>query len=243
MGKPYPHVWKLFGKACAEFNLISGNDTVLVPIDATGLSMSLLFWLNFKSRRIPVHFKIIPVHFYDGIPCEKNVEFLKSFCIQNQTDLILRSVSQPHSQTELYSIYILAAQELGCNKIALTDSLDYLDQLILYNMCRYGIFECPPLLQSIPSTSIFFIRPFGLLTDDQLSSVSKGNNYPEEGTAIKIDKDPALSFCKSAIDHLLVESDNIRMNLFHSQFSVSYKYIGVGDGSSITSDDINDELQ
>ena len=238
MGKPYPHVWKLFGKACAEFNLVSGNDTVLVPIDSTGLSMSLLFWLNFKSKRITVHFKIIPVHFYVEPLCQKTIDLLQPFCAQNQTQLILRPVSQPHSQKELYSIYLLAAQELGCNKIALTDSLDYLDQLILFNMCRYGTFDCPPLLQSIPSTSIFFIRPFGLLNDEQLSTVSKGNNYPEEGTAITIQQDPALSICKAAIDHLLVESDNIRLNLFHSQFSVSHKYIGIGDGSTMTPDEI-----
>lgn len=233
MGKPYPSVWKLFGKACAEFKLIDGTDTVLVPFDLTGPSCGLLFWLNFKSRRILVHFKIIPVYFFHGEkPNETILNELNHFCQNLSLNLEVRSVIQPRNQSELYSIYVDAAKELQCNKIALTDSLNYLNQTLLLNMCCNASFDCPALLQNIPSTNIFIIRPFGLLTDAQISTVSKGNNYPENPTAISIPPDPSLKICKAAIDHLLVPSTNISMNLFHSQFTVQRHYIGVGDGST-----------
>lgn len=241
MPKPFPRVAKQFGKAVGQFDLLQGTDKVLVPIDADYPSMSMLYWLHHKTRKMPIHFQIIPVHFYSTPePSSVTMEILDRFAKKHETTIQSKQITNTSFSDELHKFYVEAAIEFKCNKIALDDSLDYIDAKIIDNMCTHGIFDGPTVKQFLPQQNITIIRPFAFLTDSEISGFASQSEIPNAPTGVHIAEEPSMAIARQAIQHLLDESSNTRMNIFNSQYSIQKKYIGIGDGStgSIENEDL-----
>ena len=238
MPKPFPRVAKQFGKAVGQFDLINGADKILVPVDLDHPSLSLLFWLHHKSRKMPQHFVSCPVYFHsDPTPSPDLVSYLTEYAQKQEATIQFRQCSQPENKAALLKMYINTAIELQCNKVALVDSLDYITAMILNNMCTQGQFEGPPVKQEVKVESetgvqnITIIRPFAFLTDDEIEEFASKSELPNTPSGVHIAEDPSLSICRAAIQHVLDESSNTRMNMFKSQYAIQRKYMGVGEES------------
>ena len=224
---------KQFGKACGEFNLLDGKDKILIPFDLSVPTICLGALLARKASKMPVHFTLVPIHLFSSPEPNPNTkaaldEIVHTFGISDE--VTYRCVEQPDDQLALTKLFVSLAQELSCNKVALPDSLDYMDAVILKNMCVNGIFDGPAAHQVSKTESeepIAIIRPMTYTRDHEIAKFGKDNEIESAPTGISISEDDAITICREALEMFPVDpSTNTYMNFFHSQFAVQRKYVG-----------------
>ena len=236
-----------FGRACGDFGICNndGVDHFLVPLDRDIEHQMLLHWMYYKTTKMPNHFKITAIHFYDSDePNAETVSCLNEFCEKRRNlPIIYRKVVKPANRVAYNTLLVETAVELGCNKIALPDSLDFLNCTIIRNMALDGCFnglsivEKVKLNESSPETMI--TRPFCYCTDEEIKKFGEAQNFQDKPTGIRLENEEFFEIAKKGLDMLKGESTNVEMNIFHSQFSIQKKYLMTGDGPAEEEDYID----
>lgn len=232
------HFAKKFGSACGDFNIVNndGVDHFLIPVDLDYPHQTLLYWIHYKTTKIPKHFKVTAIHFYstDDVNEETNAHFTE-ICNKLQIPYKTKKVANPSSKAEYIEILVNAALENECNKIAIPDSLDYLNAFLLTNMAKAGIFSGAQITQNInvsnddSSSEIILTRPFCYASDEDIKNFAIECDYVNKPSGISVEEDPYMATARKGIEQLISNYSNVRMNFFHSQFSIQKKYIGVGE--------------
>ena len=223
---------RLFGQACGDFQIIKedGTDDFMIPLDCDYLSLCLLHWLCYKNTKEINQFRITAIHFYETEEADSETyQYLSEFCNRLKIKIIFKKVIKPHDRTMFNQILVDAAEELGCNKIVLGDNLDFLNAVLLTNMCN-GRFVCNSVVEMLKS-GIYFVRPFCYLNNHEIQLFATQKGFPNRPTGISIKEDPFMETAHKAIEMLRLESANVKLNFFKSQFCVRSKYIGTGEES------------
>jgi hypothetical protein len=227
-----------FGRACARYKLVDGADSFLVPFDADYAQQSLVFGLvkrcDKTSSTPPAVPPIHAVHFFTtDEPVPATVAYLQAFCRTRKVPLSLEKVDQPRDRPELNRIYCEAAIAHGCRKVALPDSVDFLAATILTNMSLHGVFSPPPVSETVQlapdQPPVTFIRPLCLLADAELARFGADNKFVHAPTGTRVVDDPFMEIARSALDCMVFDTNNVRLNIFNAQFHVQKKYVGASD--------------
>lgn len=232
------HFAKKFGSACGDFDIVNndGVDHFLIPVDLDYPHQTLLYWMYYKTTKIPKHFKITAVHFYstDTVNEETNAHFIE-ICNKINVPYKTKKVESPSSKAQYIQILADSAVENQCNKIAIPDSLDYLNAYLLTNMATAGIFSGIQITQKIDTTSngasseVLLARPFCYASDEDIKNFALECDYVNKPTGISVSEEPYMAIARKGIEQLISDYSNVRMNFFHSQFSIQKKYIGIGE--------------
>ena len=229
---------KQFGKGCGDFDIVNNNGTdhFLVPIDCDYIRLTLLHWLHYKTTKVPKHFKLTPIFLYStDEPDPETVKYLNDFVQKYGLDIKYKKVDETcKDQISYNKILVDLALEYDCNKVALPDNLDYLNAVIITNMARNAKFDCYDVCQRIKlyddKNEVILVRPFCYVDDEEIKAFAELKEFINKPTGFKLEEDQMIDISRQAINMLIDEYSNVRMNFFHSQFCVQKKYIGVGNG-------------
>jgi len=204
-------------------------------MDSDGPSLSLCAWLQYKVTKMPQRPTLVGAHFHSTTePCPETVSLLNQYIEKFPISIHYVQCNLPTSQSDLFRTYCDNALKHGCNKVAVADTLDFLNAQTLGNMFTEGVFNGPPAVQNIQispeAKEISIIRPLCYVTDDELASFSQKNGFPSHPTSIRIEEPKHVTVAREAVNYMSTEANNIRMNIFHSQFAIQEKYLGTGDG-------------
>ena len=225
-----------FGRACGDFDICNndGVDHFLIPFDHDVQHQMLLHWINYKTTKMPNHFKITAVHFYDtDEPNQQTVTALNEFCAARKNlPIVYKKVTRPETAVAYNTMLVETAVELGCNKIALPDSLDFMNCTILKNMALEGCFNGLSVVQTVKlndqSPPVKITRPFCYCSDEEIAKFGEALGFVDKPTGIRIEPEEFMEVAKRGLDLLKGESTNVDMNIFHSQFSIQKKYLMTG---------------
>jgi hypothetical protein len=220
-----------FNRACAAFRILDGANHFLVPLDANPAHLSLLISLQKRSDR-DSQSSLRAVHLHSAAqPDAATVAFLGDFCLQRSIQFAACRVDPPTDRADLKRIYCETALAFGATKVALVDSLDYIDATILSSMAFQGVFSAPPVceaFQGCPAQPpVTFVRPLCLLTDEEIATAGKTCGFPNAPTGIALPEEPFMEPARTAIAHILFDG-NVRLNFFNAQFKIEKKYVGGG---------------
>ncbi|OHS95074.1 hypothetical protein TRFO_38744 [Tritrichomonas foetus] len=226
---------KLFGTACGDFNIVNneGVDHFLVPVDLDIPHQALLCWMQYKTTKVPKHFKLTAVHFYSTpeVNSKTNTHF-SELCNKFNITFISKKVEQPANRTEYNQILLETATENECNKIAIPDSIDYLNAFLLTNMAS-GMFSGASIVQKMQlnddKPEVLLTRPFCYATDKDIQKFGENMKYENEPTGIRLEEEPFMETARKGISMLMSESTNVSRNFFKSQFTIQKKYVGIGE--------------
>jgi tRNA(Ile)-lysidine synthase TilS/MesJ len=161
----------------------------------------------------------------------QTVAFLEKFCAERNIPFSVQRVESPSGRAHLNCIYHGVALALGTDRVAVTDSLDYIDATILSNMAFEGIFTGPSVCEQVQTgpdhPPITIVRPFCLLTDEEIQKTAAGCGFPNAPTGMRLLEEPFMEPARRAIRHMLADG-NVRLNFFNAQFRVEKKYVGCG---------------
>ncbi|KAH0790562.1 tRNA 2-thiocytidine(32) synthetase TtcA [Histomonas meleagridis] len=236
-----------FGAGCGDFNIVNneGTDHFLIPIDSDYSHLSLLHWMRYKVSKVPKGFKITAVHLYTTDEADpQTTKYLDEFCESLKVTNHYRKVDNVNGEEVYYEILVNLALELDCNKVAIPENLDFLDATIITNMAKNASFDCPSIVQKIKlyadKPEVLITRPFCYINDTEIKTFSELKDFPNRPTGLIIPENPYMDQARKSLEMLVLQSSNVKMNFFRSQFSIQRKYIGTGDGQIGTEDDLGD---
>lgn len=220
-----------FNRACAEFRILDGPNHFLVPVDVDPPHLLLLIALKKRCDRDP-HSTITAVHLYaTPEPAPPTVTFLTQFCQERSTAFAVVRRDPVADRIALKKCFYETALSFNATKVAVVDSLDYIDATLLSSMAFEGIFcgpsVCEPVQIDPDRPPVIFVRPMCLLTDAEIEAAGRECGFQGAATGVTLAEEPFMAPARAAISHMLADG-NVRLNFFNAQFRIEKKYVGDG---------------
>ena len=180
------------GRAVGEYSLIAEGDRILVAMSGGKDSYGLLVLLKALQKRAPVNFDLLAVHLdqghpgYDGSPLARwlAAEGTPYKILSEDTySIVTEKIPEGKTYCSLCSrlrrgILYRAADELGCNKIALGHHRDDALETLLLNLFFGGKLAAMPARLVTDDGRREVIRPLILAAESDLTLLAEERAFP-----------------------------------------------------------------
>ncbi len=229
------YISKGMGQAMVDYKMLAAGDKIAVAVSGGKDSLTLLHFLLLRQAFVPLKYSVIAIHIDFGYPksiaarLEKYFKKLKVDYRIIKSDILKKTPKNKincfwcswNRRKELF----IAADKLGCTKIALGHHLDDIVETILMNLFFRGEFSSMVPKQELFSGKITLIRPLAYIEEDLIRDFAK---------VIKFKIDPCV--CPQAlvsnrkkigliIKQLKKICPDIKKNIFRSLKRVKKDYL------------------
>lgn len=237
-GPEYKSLNRALGKALHDYEMIREGDRILVGLSGGADSLSLLWMLAERRRRVPVRYTLRAVHLDPGFGGGTEGD-LAAFCARlevpfvfERTDFGIRGHSAENRENPCFLCSRLRRKRLfeiadgwGCRTLALGHNQDDVIETLLLNMCYAGEIGTLKPLQELFAGRFRIIRPFAYAPAALIRRFARRQGLP-------VAENPCPSAGRSrrsAIRRLLHElyrtNPKVRGNLFHALRNVRREYL------------------
>lgn len=195
-------------------------------------SLAMLELLAQRSKIFNPRFTVEAVHvMMENIPYRTDTDFLEEVCRRNGVRLTLcrsgfdRSTDSRKSPCFLCSwnrrkALFTAAQELGCNKIALGHQMDDFLVTLLMNMTFQGAFSAMTPKMVMRKFHMTVIRPLCLVHESDLKEWARIQGYKEQLAKCPYENESNRYRMKEVLAELEAMNPEARYNLWGSMTNV-----------------------
>ena len=234
----YKKINRHLGKALHRYNMICDGDRILVGLSGGKDSLTLMWFLNERLRRVRVTYELNAVYLdpgFDGGFAGR----LERYCRKagyrlriEHTDFGLKAHSEENRENpcflcawkrrkRLFDI----ADELGCRKLALGHNKDDIIETVFMNMCYAG-----EISTMVPSQPLFegrftVIRPLAYVDEDLIRQFAAEQDFPEFINACPSAAASKRRIVKEMLTRLYSSNNNIKGNIFRSLSRVRPEYL------------------
>jgi tRNA 2-thiocytidine biosynthesis protein TtcA len=177
-GDPLKDMNRLMGKAIHDYSMTEEGDHILVGVSGGKDSMSLLWLLRERLKRLPIKYRITAAHVnpgFDSVSAEK----MRAFFIEHGFDHVIiqgdfgpRAHSPENRENPCFfcamhrrkALFELAS-EMGCNKIALGHHKDDMIETFFLNILYGGSISTMLPVQELFKGKVRIVRPFYLIEE------------------------------------------------------------------------------
>ncbi len=238
---------KRFHKACADYQLIEEGDHILIGLSGGKDSLALVEFLGRRSKVYVPRFRVTAIHVRPAMSegelpqYESNLSYLQHFCDEWGVPLVVRE-SGWNPQTEstgkagnanpcfLCSWYrrkalFAAANELGCNKIALGHHKDDIVETMLMNLVFQGAFcSIPPKLQ-MEKMPIQMVRPLCLMEEKDLIRYAALRGYERQKKVCPFEHESSRSKVKGLLAQLKALNPEAMDSMWGAMSNIKQDYL------------------
>jgi len=220
---------RLMGKAIYDFQMIGDGDRILVAVSGGQDSLSLLWLLRERLRRIPVYYSLRAVHVDLGFGQDTGKR-MEDFLRANGFDYsIIQSNIGPcaHgkenrenpcflcSRLKRKAIFEKAA-ELECNKVAFGHQKDDFIETFFLNLLFAGSIDTIQPVQGLFDGKLTIIRPFYLLNGSIIKKYADEMGFPEMDGDCPTARSSKRAQIRSLLSDLYQTNRKIRGNIFNA---------------------------
>lgn len=215
------------GRAINGSQMIADGDRVMVAVSGGRDSISLLWLLRERLKRIPIHYDIIGVHVDLGFP-QSTAKRMKEFFIRHAFDhAIINTTVGPfaHSDNNRENPCFLCsrlkrkaifekASELQCNKIAFGHHKDDFIETFFLNLLFAGSASTMQPVQELFHGSLTLIRPFYLLDETIIKGYADEMGFPVIESGCPTAGSSRRAQIKSLLTNVYHTNKKIKGNIF-----------------------------
>ena len=241
MPKPdsaYRALNRAVGKALHRYAMIADGDHVLVGLSGGADSLSLLWLLNERRRRIPIDYRLTAVFVDPGFE-QSCAEVLKDHCDRaglplrvEHTDFGPRAHSGANTENPCFLCSRLRrrrlfeiAGELGCRKLALGHNKDDIIETLFLNMCYAGEISTMLPLQSMFDGAVEVIRPLAYADKALIRKFAQREKLPVFRNPCPSAQTSRRRHIRLMLEKLYKSNPKIKGNLFRSIHRVKLDYL------------------
>jgi tRNA 2-thiocytidine biosynthesis protein TtcA len=234
----YKTLNRVVGKALHSYDMITDGERIIVGISGGKDSLALLWMLNERRSRIPIHYDLVAVHIEPGFEggFSKALEgYCQSIGAQlriEYTDFGVQGHSAENKENPCFLCSRLrrqrlfeVADELGCTKLALGHNKDDIIETLFMNICYAG-----EISTMVPSQSFFdkrftIIRPLAFADEDLIRRFAKDQHFPEFINPCPSAGQSKRAEIKALLKNLYKTNRKIKGNIFRSMSHVRSEYL------------------
>jgi len=235
----------LMGKAIHQYGLIQEGDRVLVGVSGGKDSLTLLHLLHERSKRVPIHYELMPVYIDLGFGLGRT-EILKKYFETKElpyhiefTDIGRRANSAENRENPCFlcswerrkRLFHLA-NRFKCNKIALGHHKDDIIETLLLNIFYSAEISTMVPLQSLFKGKITLIRPLALLEEKKIERFARQMGLPFGPSGCPTSGKTKRKVVKDLIEVLSKKNHRVKGNIFRALSNVKLDYTLTPKGHS-----------
>ena len=237
-GRTYKILNRLIGKAIHRYDMITKGDRIAVGLSGGKDSLTLMWFLKERLKRVPVNYTLFPVYidpgFKDGFAtdlqkyCEKTWQTLRI----EHTNCGILGHSPENRENPCFLCsklrrkrFFEIAGELGCNKLALGHNKDDIIETLFLNMCYAGEISTMVPFQPLFQKRFTIIRPLAFADEDTIRRFAKEINFPDFVNPCPSAKNSKRSETKTLLKQLYNSNKKIKGNIFRALSNVKTEYL------------------
>lgn len=238
----YSYTYKLLnrvlGKAIHRYDMIFDKDRIAVGLSGGKDSLTLMWFLNERLRRVPVDYMLFPIYIDPGFE-EGYSDSLSRYCLEmgykltvDYTDHGVIAHSPENRENPCFLCAKLRrkrifeiAHRLGCNKVALAHNKDDLIETLFLNMCYAGEISTMKPAQSFFKGEFFLIRPLCFADENLIRKFVSQQGFPEFTNPCPTAKVSKRKEIKELLNKLYHSNKKIKGNIFRSMQHIKQDYL------------------
>jgi tRNA 2-thiocytidine biosynthesis protein TtcA len=234
----YKALNRAVGKALHRYDMISDGDRILVGLSGGKDSLSLMWLLTERLKRIPIDYELLAVYVDLGFPggfgdaLQSYGETCGYAVRVEHTDYGVISHGPENRENPCFlcsrlrrkRLFEIAA-ETGCNKIALGHNKDDIIETLFINMCYAGEISTMKPMQSFFGGDFQLIRPLAFSDEDSIRRFARACAFPDFINPCPTAKISKRQEIKNLLQQLYAGNKKIKGNLFRSMSHVRLSYL------------------
>ena len=228
----------LVGKAMHRYQMIGDGDRVAVGLSGGKDSMTLLWALAERQRRVPVSYELFPIYVDPGFP-GGFADDLRHACRQMGFDLTVDQTDHgplAHSDVNRENPCFLCsklrrkrlfqiADSLGCRTLALGHNKDDIIETLFLNICYAG-----EISTMVPRKEFFqgrfsVIRPLAMVDERSIRRFARSQGFPEFTNPCPSAGNTKRSDIKTMLEGLYRTNRKIKGNIYRAMSHVKTEYL------------------
>lgn len=220
-------------KAVREFRLLEEGDRVLVAVSGGKDSLSLLLLLRALQGELPVRYELRPVHVCpaEDAPCRPGDPFALKQWVVERTGLELVLVPMEEARGEpgrpgqspcfhcawrRRKALFLAADRLGCNKVALAHHADDVARTTLMNLVNQGRVDTMRPRVAFFGGRFTLIRPLFFVPEKDLARLARVARFPPAPPPCTAAEASQRAFMARILEELEARQPHAKANLWRA---------------------------
>jgi tRNA 2-thiocytidine biosynthesis protein TtcA len=226
------------GKALHRYEMISDGDRILVAVSGGADSLTLLWMLNERLKRVPINYKLFAAYIDPGYEGSFG-ESLEWYCNKlgfsirvAYTDNGLLAHSPENRENPCFLCSRLRrkrlfeiADEIGCNKLALGHNKDDIIETLFMNICYAGEISTMVPSQTFFQEKFTVIRPLAFADEQLIRKFAKDQRFPEFINACPSANTSKRKEIKTLLKQLYRANKKVKGNIFRAMSHVNMDYL------------------
>jgi len=226
------------GKALHRYQMISDGDRIIVGLSGGADSLTLMWMLTERLKRVPINYELFAVYidpgyegsFGEALECYGNK---LGYSIRAEyTDYGLLAHSPENRENPCFLCSRLRrkrlfeiADELGCTKLALGHNKDDIIETLFMNICYAGEISTMVPSQSFFQQKFTVIRPLAFADEQLIRKFARDQKFPEFINACPSADTSKRKEVKTLLQQLYRTNKKVKGNIFRAMSHVNSDYL------------------
>lgn len=234
----YKALNSLVGKAIHRYHMIGDGDRIAVGLSGGKDSLTLLWALAERQKRVPISYELIPIYVDPGFPggiadgladtCRK----LGFALTVDRTDHGLVAHSAVNRENPCFLCARLRrkrlfqiADSLGCFTLALGHNKDDIIETLFLNICYAGEISTMVPRQELFNGRFSVIRPLAMVDESSIRRFANAQGFPRFVNPCPSAGNTKRSEIKAMLEELYRTNRKIKGNIYRSMSHVKMDYL------------------
>jgi len=229
---------RLTGKAIHTMDMIRDGDHVMVAVSGGKDSLSLLWLLKERIKRVPIDYRLTAVHVDPGFGANSADQMTSFFSAHDfefrviESDIGPKAHGAQNRENPCFlcsrlrrKLLFQTAEKVGCNRMAFGHHKDDLIETFFLNVFYGASISTMVPVQDFFGGKLTVIRPFYLVDEALIRRYAQLMDWPEINLDCPTAGSSKRGEIKNMLKHFYKSNRKIKGNIFHALQNVNAEYL------------------